>query len=178
MSTAPQYSPKYTVTDYQVWKGDWELWNGVAVAMTPSPFGRHGTVLGRITTALSNAIDKVNCDANVIVEVDWIVSANTVLRPDLTIVCGEPPAAHIEDTPALVVEVLSASTRERDLTFKRQLYAEQSVPWYLIVDPEDGVLHALQLDHGEYHNVAHTETLALRICSECSLHVEIDRLFR
>ena len=41
MSIAPKYQPHYTVDDYQHWEGDWELWNGVAVAMAPSPFGPH-----------------------------------------------------------------------------------------------------------------------------------------
>lgn len=174
MSTVPQY----TVDDYQLWEGDWELWNGIAVAMTPSPFGRHGAVLGRITTALSNAIDAEHCNANVIVEVGWIVSVDTVVRPDLSIVCGEPPDRHINDTPALVVEVLSTGTRERDFTFKKQLYAELSVPWYLILDPESNTLQALQLLDGDFQQITGADTVALNICDECTLNVETSRLFR
>ena len=33
------YKPRYTVDDYESWAGDWELWQGTAIAMTPSPFG-------------------------------------------------------------------------------------------------------------------------------------------
>ncbi len=41
MSTVRKYQPHYTVEDYRQWKGDWELWYGTAVAMSPSPFGPH-----------------------------------------------------------------------------------------------------------------------------------------
>gem|GEM_PF-3546515 len=107
MSTAPQYTPHYTVDDYQLWEGDWELWNGVAVAMTPSPFGRHGTVLGRITTALTNAIDVAGCDANVIVEVDWIISTDTVVRPDLSVVCCLLSVANLRNSTSKTLQLLS-----------------------------------------------------------------------
>ncbi len=70
MSTAPQFIPHYTIDDYQLWEGDRELWNGVAVAMTPILFGQRDASPVRITTALSNAIDQANSDASVIVDVD------------------------------------------------------------------------------------------------------------
>jgi hypothetical protein len=38
---APRYEPHYSVSDYLQWEGDWELWNGTAVAMSPSPLGPH-----------------------------------------------------------------------------------------------------------------------------------------
>jgi len=179
MSSAEKYTPHYTVEDYQLWEGDWELWDGIAVAMTPSAFGGHGSLLGRITTALTNAVDAALCEASVIVEVDWIVAIDTVLRPDVTIVCGEPPERHVESPPALVVAILSASTRQRDLTFKKQIYQQQSVPWYLIIDPEQKTLEALRLNaDGVYQSVAHDETLDVDLCNECSLAVKVGGLFR
>jgi len=179
MSTAPQYRPHYTVADYQLWQGDWELWNGVAVAMTPSPFGRHSQLVGQLAKVLGNAIDAVNCDATVLVEIDWIVANDTILRPDLTIVCGAAPKRHVEETPALVVEILSPGTRERDLTFKKRLYQSESVAWYLIVDPDEESLSALKLDSEEvYNDVAHAETLEIDLCETCHLTVSVNQLFR
>jgi len=96
----------------------------------------------------------------------------------LSVVCGEPPKQHIEDTPALVVEVLLPGTRERDLTFKKQLYADLSVPWYLILDPETNTLQVLQLPDSDYQQVTPADTLELSICDKCLLNVQIDRLFR
>ncbi len=179
MSSAPKYNPHYTIDDYQLWEGEWELWKGVAVAMTPSPFGRHGNLLARIASSLSNAIDDVDCNASVLVGIDWIVADDTIVRPDLSIVCGQPPARHIETPPALVVEILSASTRERDLTIKRELFAQESVGWYLIIDPDENALQALHLNNSRmYEHVACTDHLKITICDACLLNVPLDRLFR
>ena len=38
---ALDYEEFYTVADYRLWKGDWELINGVAYAMAPSPTVTH-----------------------------------------------------------------------------------------------------------------------------------------
>ena len=51
VSTAPRYLPHYTVADHAAWQGDWELLDGVAVAMTPSPFGPHAERLSRLAAA-------------------------------------------------------------------------------------------------------------------------------
>jgi Uma2 family endonuclease len=178
MSTAPKYNPHYTIDDYRMWEGDWELWNGVAVAMTPSPFGKHGYLLAKIASALSNAIDDVDCNASVLVEVDWIITRDTIVRPNLSIVCGDPPERHIENPPALVVEILSASTRERDLTVKRRLFEQESVAWYLIMDPDRDTLQALRLkDAGVYEQVTFTDRLEVDLCDSCSLSVRLNRLF-
>lgn len=179
MSTAPKYIPHYTVEDYMMWDGDWELWDGVAVAMTPSSFGGHGSAASEIVTALTNAIRQSDCDATVLIEVDWLAANDSVYRPDVSVVCGGPPEGHIEDVPAIAVEVLSKSTRERDLTFKRNLYAEKGVSWYLILDPDEKTLTALRLaEAGSYAEVEHSDTLEIDICDACSLNVKVDRLFR
>ncbi|MEZ6125951.1 MAG: Uma2 family endonuclease [Planctomycetaceae bacterium] len=178
MSTAKKYQPHDTVEDYQHWDGDWELWNGVAVAMTPSPFGRHASANVRIASALDIAVEASGCRATVLAEIDWIISRDTILRPDVSVVCGGPPEKHVEEVPALVVEILSASTRERDLTFKKQIYQEQAVPWYLMIDPDANTLQALRLNSGgEYQLVDHAKSLVVDICSDCSLDVRVDRLF-
>ncbi len=44
MNQIPSFVPNYSVADYQTWPGDWELWNGVPIAMGPSPFLPHGAL--------------------------------------------------------------------------------------------------------------------------------------
>ena len=176
MSSAPRYTPHYTVDDYRHWKGDWELWDGAAVAMTPSPFGRHGGILARLVTALTNGIDSAGCNASVLAEIDWIIAEATVVRPDASVICGEPPEGHIESTPAIVVEVLSAATRERDLNHKRVLYENHGVPWYLIADPDNASISILRLNaQQEYVSVAVDERVELAICGDCRFVVDLRR---
>ncbi len=124
----PQPQPHYTLADYAQWQGDWELWNGLPVAMTPSSFGNHQQTLTRLARLLGNELERVGCDCEVLVGLDWVVSNDTVVRPDLVMVCNGVPARHLQTPPALVAEILSVSTATRDRTFKRDLYASQSVP--------------------------------------------------
>jgi len=181
MSTARRYTPHYTIADYRHWEGRWELWAGVAVAMSPSPFGRHAKLLARVIASLQTAIDAAGCQATVLVEIDWIVSDDTVLRPDVTVVCGPEPAGHVEHVPPLVVEVLSETTRDRDLSFKLDLYRDRGVRWYLVIDPEANRLQALRLgDNGQYADqVAPTTsgTITIDLCGSCEFGLSPGRLF-
>ena len=178
MSTAANFTPRYTVDDYLHWKGDWELWNGIAIAMTPSPFGRHQDVLAGLLTSLRVAIDQQGCRATALSELDWIVSDNTVVRPDVVVICGDAPDKHLASPPALVAEVLSPSTRQNDLTYKRDLYASQSVGVYLILDPESQTIEHLELTaSGNYEPADAATRLTFRVCDDCVLHVDADRLF-
>lgn len=178
MSTAPQYRPHYTVADYNLWEGDWELWQGTAVAMTPSPFGRHARLLIAMGTALNLAIRESGCSATVLAEIDWIVADDTVLRPDITVVCGDAPERHVESVPELVVEILSDSTQDRDRSAKRHLYERAGVRWYLIVDPELETIVALRLDDsGHYAEVDCGQDLAVDLCDCGTLSIDLTYLF-
>ena len=137
MSTA-RTSSRHTAADYATWSGDWELHAGEAIAMTPSPFGRHGELLARMAVVLCNAIDAAGCNATVLAEVDWIVNDQTVVRPDLAVICEAAPVGHLTSAPAFIVEVLLESTRSRDLSFKQSLYASEGVGWYLTLDATNG----------------------------------------
>jgi len=175
MSTAPRYIPSYTAADHASWQGDWELIDGVAVAMTPSPFGRHAEKLSRMAAALWNAIEAAGCRATVLAEIDWIIRSDTVVRPDLVVVCGPAPERHVVETPALVVEILSAATRARDLTIKRDLYEAQRVHWYLIIDPDEGQSSLLRLNAtGRYEPVPVENRQEIELCPGCVVALTLE----
>lgn len=182
MSTASRYQPHYKVEDYLQWEGRWELWSGTAVAMSPSPTGRHAEMVARLVMALGNAIEAEGCSATVLVEIDWIVARDTVVRPDVTVVCGTPPKGHVEQTPAIVVEVLSAATRERDLVFKRALYAEQRVPIYVIADPDERRLEVVSRSAGGHSTSKSLDgtspPLAIDACGDCRILLDPTRILR
>lgn len=178
MSSAEKLAPRYTVTDYQHWEGDWELWGGRAVSMSPSPFGRHGKICGRITSALVGSVDEAHGKAHVLPETDWNVFNETVLRPDVSVVYGAVPEKHIHQTPEIVVEVLSKTTRQRDVGAKLKIYQEEKVPWYLILDPESERLTVMKIVNGKtYEEVASSNPLLITICGDCNLRVMTGKLF-
>lgn len=180
MSTAPRYEPRYSVDDYQQWEGSWELWNGVAISMTPSPFGRHAKALTDMAAAFKQAVDRAttksaSCQAVVLTEIDWIVARDTVVRPDLVVVCGGVPERHVESPPAIVVEVLSPSTRDRYCSVKKELYLRTGVSWYVMIDPDSDVHEVLErvgtAGNEAWQPHEGTDRFTLSICDDCQLEV-------
>ena len=185
MSTAPHYEPRYTVDDYRQWEGRWELWNGFAVSMTPSPFGRHAKALTDVAAAFKQAVDAAAaaaeaCRAVVLTEIDWIVSRDTVVRPDLVVVCGGVPERHVESPPAVVVEVLSTATRDRDRSIKKDLYLREGVAWYVMIDPDDGTTDLFERvgsrGREAWQRQANPDAAELIICEHCRLRVALGAL--
>lgn len=178
MSAARKFIPHYSAEDYGHWEGDWELWDGIPVAMSPSPFGWHQALATRLARVLGNEIDRQDCRATVINEIDWIVSDDTVVRPDVLVVCGGFPERHVETTPALIAEVLSPSTAERDRTFKRDLYDRQRVSVYLLIDPENQTLEAYRRDgSGHWENQQVAKAIDFTLCNDCEFHLRRSDLF-
>lgn len=173
MSTA-RYLPSYTVEDYHQWEGDWELWQGIPVAMTPSPFGTHQRCAMLVAFALESAIRENECAAVVLQETDWIVDQSTVLRPDVVLLCDGVPDGHIEKPPAFVCEVLSPSTRTRDLGSKRELYAEVAVEHYLVVDPKSSEVFYSR--SGSELQPLVDDKLHITVCDDCKLAVDLSKL--
>lgn len=147
----PRYVPSYTVDDYTQWEGRWELWSGIPVAMSPSADKRHQKLAGELHHLLKSALKRHGClDCEVYFELDWRVCNDTVFRPDLLIVYGDTSSRYIEKTPVLVAEILSQSTRQRDLIYKRESYLQLGVLYYVIVDPERESVELLVHDRDCY----------------------------
>lgn len=167
----PRYIPQYSVEDYRQWKGDWELWSGVAVAMSPSANRTHQAICGELFFRLKSAIKSQACkDCSVFFELDWIVSEDTVLRPELLIVSQHQPSNFIQETPAFVAEILSESTRKRDLVYKRELYEKLGVKYYLVVEPEE---KSCQLFLNSEQGYKQTEDLQLHLEAGCSIGLDL-----
>jgi len=145
MATAPRYQPHYLISDYLQWEGSWELWNGTAVAMSPSPLGPHERAAAKLVFQIESCLQAQGCSCATYAGLDWIVSDDTVVRPDVMVVCGVQPGRHLERPPALAIEILSDSTAEKDRTAKRTLYERAGVGHYLLVDPVEKTVEWLEL---------------------------------
>lgn len=179
MSGARKFLPHYTASDYCSWQGDWELWQGIPVSMTPSPFGEHQRVAKNLVYELERQIrDQPNCQGLVLYETDWIVSDDTVVRPDVLVLCDETPKQHVLQTPVLTAEILSESTEIRDRKAKRELYDECGVGVYLLVDPASQTLEAFtrQLSNLWTHQQV-DDAIRFRLCEHCELTISRRSLF-
>jgi Uma2 family endonuclease len=178
MSTAPRYQPHYTVADYCQWAGDWELWNGTAVSMSPSPLGPHERAVAKLVFQIESCLQRHSCRCASYAGLDWIVQEDTVVRPDVMIVCGSQPGRYLEHPPAVAIEVLSPATADKDRSAKRSLYESAGVGHYLLIDPVAKTIDWLALDEaGRYHDrsaeIAEADRFSLTLDEGC--RVEFDR---
>ena len=175
MTIATHYFPHYTIADYEQWQGDWELWAGYPVAMTPSPSFDHQQALSNLLFAIKTSLQNINtCHCQAVVEVDWRIAEDTVVRPDVMVVCEPIKTKWVEITPSLIAEVLSPSTRNNDLTFKKSLYAEQGVTYSLIVDPTEEQSETLHWADGQYEPA---ESTPLTLHEGCALSLDLSAIW-
>lgn len=168
------YAPRYTVEEYALWEGEWELWSGAPVAMSPSPGMVHQILAGRLFQKMNQALQNAGCrDCRAILDVDWRVDESNVFRPDLLVVCRHPLEAYVSRTPVFVSEILSDSTRQRDLLYKRAIYEQLQVKYYLIIDPA-GELTLLQREGERYRN---HDSFKLTLDEECEIALDLSGLF-
>jgi Uma2 family endonuclease len=85
---------------------------------------------------------------------DVVLGDRTVLQPDILFIADENAGIlnerNARGAPDLVIEVLSESTRRKDVLRKRRLYASAGVRWYWIVDPEVDRIECLQIEGDDY----------------------------
>jgi Uma2 family endonuclease len=134
MSEAVKILPHYTYSDYLHWEGKWEMIEGIPYAMSPAPMPNHQRISERLTTVFTNALR--NCSKYTVYQpIDYLITDDTILQPDLLIVCDEIQKNFLDFSPALVVEILSPSTASKDRHTKFTLYQNQGIKYYVIIDP-------------------------------------------
>lgn len=128
------YSEKYSIKDYSLWEGDWELIYGDAYAMAPSPMYGHQFVNLKIARQLDEKLDDCS-KCHSVIEMDWQISDDSVVRPDSMVICYEPDD-RLTKKPEIIFEVTSKSTVKRDEILKFDLYQNEGVKYYILVYPE------------------------------------------
>ena len=146
---AIDYSPYYTYDDYKLWEGKWELFEGFAIAMSPAPMIKHQAIAANILFELKKTIG--DCSRCLVLgEEDYKISDDTVLRPDVVLICDEPCDAYITKAPEIVIEVISKSTAKNDELFKFSLYEKEKVEYYVLAYPDELRSKIYKLVNGKY----------------------------
>lgn len=108
--------------------------------MAPTADLNHSDIIGRIYGMIFNYLLEHKSGYVYTDDVDVHFSDGSVYEPDLTVVLKENEKIlagrkAIYGAPDMVVEVLSYSTRKRDLTIKKDTYEAHGVREYWIVNP-------------------------------------------
>lgn len=152
----------YTYGDYLKWpEGErWELIDGRAYAMTPSPTVLHQDIFIQLIQMIGPYFEGKPCkfmaaplDVRLPHSDEATEAVDTVVQPDLMVVCdpAKVEKGGVRGAPDLVVEILSESTMHRDMDAKLRLYERHGVRCYIIVDPWGKVVTVRTLEsEGKY----------------------------
>jgi Uma2 family endonuclease len=169
----------YTYDDYMQWEGEWELIDGAPVSMAPAPVKIHQRVAGEIFMALKETMQNNCMDCEVLYEVDWKVTEETVLRPDIILACDDEHEAYLTKAPKIIVEILSPSTAKKDETVKFDIYESEGVQYYILVYPDDLKAKVYSLKEGKYIKVSDfTHELLTFDDLECALSLDFEKVFK
>ena len=156
ITTIPQGKIKLTLAEYLDLPDDgmrYEIYDG-DLFMTPAPTPQHQSVSTKLVNKLFIALQETGKGRIFHAPIDVLLDTHTIVQPDLVFVKKEHferigPRA-IEGAPDLVIEILSPSTRRRDVLTKSGLYSRFGVPEYWMVDPEVDRLDVYRLENGIY----------------------------
>ena len=169
---------RYTVEDYRRWEGDWELIYGAPLAMAPSPIVDHQRLCAEIHAQLYEALDDCpHCEA--LYEIDVQFAADTVVRPDVLVICYKPQGDWLTQAPDLIFEVVSKTTARRDEVTKLELYRAEGVAHYVLVYPDSNKAKVYRLIEGAYRKVGdfNCERHVFEL-SKCTIDFDFARLWR
>jgi len=180
---------RFTYEDLQNFPDDGlrhEIIDGVHY-VTAAPNLRHQDILGRLHLIIGAYLEAHTDQGRVyLAPCDVVFSFHDVVEPDLVFVAPDQldilTDKNVQGTPAMVVEILSPSTRKRDEQVKRRLYARFGVREYWVVDPElDEVKVYRRADDGRFPRVAELaaeDRARLTTPLIPGIEIPLERLFR
>ena len=179
MSGAVKILPYYTYADYVQWEGRWELIDGIPYAMSPAPTPKHQIIGANLITEFRIALKKCN-HCRVSQPVDLKIAEDTILQPDMLVICGDTPKPYLDFPPALVVEILSPSTALKDRHTKSSLYEQQGIPYYIIISPDTEEAEVYVLEEGQYvlKQKDHSFTYAFSFEHECAATINFSEIWK
>ena len=116
----PQLSSnhRYTVDDYLAWNDGqrYELLHGDVHAMSPAPSWQHQVISSNLAFEIKSHLRPRKTCHVVYSPIDVYLSHDTVVQPDIIVVCDQKKIEKkgCVGAPDLVVEILSPSTAKAD----------------------------------------------------------------
>jgi Uma2 family endonuclease len=150
----------FTYADYKDWELDegerFELIDGAAYAMA-APNDYHQAILMELGRQMANYLHGKPCkvrpapyDVRLFYAEDE--SDNTVVQPDISVICDEKKRGPegCRGAPDLVVEILSPANIAEEMVRKFNLYMNAGVREYWVVAPKSKAVQVFVLKDGAY----------------------------
>jgi Uma2 family endonuclease len=156
----------YTYADYLKWSFDEavELIKGRVFKMSPAPNLRHQRVSVELTLVFGNFFKQHPCNLFVAPfdvrlaprKKDKSNKIYTVVQPDLCVVCDDDKLDEqgCIGAPDLIIEILSPGNTKKEMKDKFEVYQENGVKEYWLVEPNDRVVFVYVLnENGKYYGL-------------------------
>jgi len=153
----------YTYADYLLWKFSErvELIKGKIFKMSPAPSRKHQVVSRELTFLIGDIFRNSKCKMYIapfdvrLKKKKKSTSNNqvfTVVQPDICVVCD---ASKLDDrgcigAPDLVIEILSPGNSKKEMGIKFNLYEENGIKEYWIVEPAENAIFVYTLQNNKY----------------------------
>jgi len=174
---------KLTIDDYMDLDDGrrYELLDGELEEMTPAPTPYHQGVSGNLFLAFG-PLKKSGKFVVLAAPVDVVLEEHNVVQPDIVLIRSERASIvgekNIRGAPDVLVEILSPSTRKKDRSRKKKLYARHEVPFHWIVDLDAACIERYRLEGTAYALIEKTSKPGVIRAGELDgLEVALDQIF-
>ena len=151
----------YTYADYLKWKFKErvELLKGKIARMSPAPSSSHQQISLRVTRKLDNYFLPTTCklfvapfDVRLVESKSNDEKVLTVVQPDLCVICDDNKLDEkgCNGAPDLIVEILSPGNSKKEMGIKFDLYEENGVKEYWIVEPAEKAIFIYNLQNERF----------------------------
>lgn len=185
----PDLNGSYSANDYLRWRfeGYVELIRGKIFKMSPAPSDPHQALSGELFSFFHLTLKKSPCtvrsapyDVYLVKKGESFKNTKNVVQPDIAIICNKQKITHrgCVGSPEFILEILSPSTRKKDLTHKMELYEEYGVKEYWAVSISERLFIVNRLDEdGTYSQKTFTDGAVLSPADFPMLKVDISGIF-
>lgn len=157
------FSKRYTYADYLTWQFEErvELIKGWLYKMSPAPMRRHQLISGNLQYFIHHYLQGKSCqvydapfDVRLLDKRRSTIDKDiyTVVQPDLCVICDQ---SKLDDkgcigAPDWVIEIISKGNTKKELTAKFDLYQENGVREYWVVQMGDETVTVFDLVDEKY----------------------------
>jgi Uma2 family endonuclease len=160
---------------YEILDGD--------LCMVSSSNTKHQRVSKKLLVALARQVEERNLGEVFIAPYDVVLSDDNIVQPDILFIAGGRVGLvgelNLHGAPDLVVEILSAGSRRKDLEAKKKIYARFGIRECWIVNPDAETIEVqVWSEIGYLRHAVYTKSKCLSSPLLPSVRIRLQDIFR
>jgi len=177
---------KYTYAEYLLWDNSerCQLIDG-EIYMMASPSVAHQALLMGLSSKFDNWLQGKPCrvfasplDVRLFPKKDK--SDNTVVQPDLLVVCDSAKLekGSVKGAPDLIIEISSPSNTHKELFLKFNYYLKAGVREYWVIEPELRKINVHIYENGYYKSASYDDDERISVNIFPGLEISLEELWK